>query len=148
MNLFIPIFFTFILGVVYFPVSAAQMYKWVDEEGNVQFSQIPPKDKKNVETIKNRFPVEASTAKQAEETHSTENETPSTAEEEEDPVAASCKRAKKHVKLLNSGQDLVIKDDSGKFQQMTPERIQQEMTEAQNYIKEYCQDKPQDSMTE
>ncbi len=147
MNRFIPIVFTFILGTVSLSTFAAQMYKWVDEEGNVQFSQIPPKEQTDVETIKNRFPVKPPTVDDVKQTEETTNENSAT-EENEDPIVASCNRAKKHLKLLQSGEYLVFKDESGKYQEMSSEKHQQELTNAQKYVDDYCQKKTQESMME
>lgn len=135
-------------------VHAGKMYTWVDEDGNMQYSQTPPP-----ETVKAQsadlpsVPGSKSTADaEKEATNPTESAQPPKDElkntSKEKLMDASCERAKSQIDVLSTKQQLTTTDenDPGNFKMLTDEMRQQRLTEAQSYFDKYCQNKPTEGM--
>ena len=123
----------------------AAMYKWVDDQGNVQYTQTPPPSGK-AEVIKPPPPAPVS-AKQAQKQLDQSREAmtpvpPPSADIEADKQRAetyrfNCEAAKKnldiyrrHRRMLNDKNEVVV---------LTDEQRAAKIKEAQEGIKKYCQ---------
>lgn len=128
-----------ILGLTALDASAG-MYKWVDDQGNVHYSQIPPRDREVTRIKAPRPPVSA----QAAESPSTDEPENDGEQAPQDPARASleaqvkqrnCAAAKRNLALysdnrsiMRDGQEVVLKDEERK-------RLQAEMRAK---IEKYC----------
>ena len=128
------------------PANAATIYKSVDEHGNVTFSQTPPKDRPS-ETIEATGTSPAPTA-----------DSPSTAEENQsvgtdratdpatevkvvdrDKARETCRQAREQREAVaNSGNQLMVEDESGKYQPMTEGQRQERLERLDAIIEEAC----------
>lgn len=123
----------------------AAMYKWVDDQGNVQYSQTPPPDRQ-AQTLKPPPPPPVS-AKQAQKQLDRSRESlttvpPPSADIEADKKQAeidrhNCAAAKKnldiyrrHRRILNTKHQVVV---------LTDEQRATKIKDAQEAIKKYCQ---------
>ena len=134
----------------------AELYQWVDEEGNVQYSQTPPPEGTEA-TVVSPSPVQTISAPEpAPQTKpNSDTELPPSAAENtpeepaqknaQDALTASCQEAEKQLQLLQSGDELMIpdQDNSGAYKPVSPEIREQKVAKTQEYIDNYCTKKNQ-----
>lgn len=144
MNRFIP-------GLVILVLAAnasAAMYKWVDENGEVHYTQSPPPEGVQGETIKPPPKVDTKSAveqldakeKQWDDLQKQKADAAKKEAEQQDQIAkkkANCKLG--HDKLDSYVQPRVKKTNAdGSKEWMTEEERQAQIKEANNIIKEFC----------
>ncbi|MEN9848024.1 MAG: hypothetical protein RL368_764 [Pseudomonadota bacterium] len=127
-------------------------YKWVDAEGNVQYTQTPPP---GMNSSKVTPPPPPSTPapeakkpadKKTDSVAPTAN--PSANAEEDEKVAAirkaNCEKAKSHMQALGVGAPMLIADPQNpeKFVVMSDDLRKQKTTETQAHIDNFCNNKP------
>ena len=127
------------------PASAATIYKSVDEHGNVTFSQTPPKDRPSevIEATGTRSsvtetPAAAETTESADDDRATD---PSTEVKVVDREKAreTCRQAREQREAVaNSGNQLMIEDESGTYRAMTPEQREESLNRLDAIIEEAC----------
>ncbi len=112
----------------------AEMYKWVDEEGNIQYTQTPPPEGTEATTVNPRLnsvsegksapPAAAGTADSKESSAANSN------------FLKNCDEANKQIQQLNSESTLVVPDPAnpGKFIPMPAATRQQQVTVAKIYL--------------
>lgn len=130
--------------------AAAAMYKWVDEQGQVHYSQSPPLDQQS-EKVKAPPPPPASAAdeqsklqqqiddlekRQEERAKAAESEQKSA--EEAAAFKAACERAKSNLQALTSRGQVSLKDGD-EYRVMTEEERQARIARAKRQIEEYCE---------
>jgi hypothetical protein len=123
----------------------AAMYKWVDAQGNVQYTQTPPPNQ-NAQVIKPPPPAPVS-AEQAQKQlgQSREDLTPvppPTADIEADKTQAeinrhNCEAARKNLDIYRRHRR--VRNDKNKVVVLTDEQRAAKIKEAQAAIKKYCQ---------
>ncbi|KTG16417.1 MULTISPECIES: DUF4124 domain-containing protein [unclassified Guyparkeria] len=128
------------------PAGAATIYKSIDEHGNVTFSQTPPKDRPS-ETIEATgtpaaTTTDASAGEEEAATADTDRATdPSTEVKVVDREKAreTCRQAREQREAVaNSGNQLMIEDESGKYQPMTEEQRQERLKRLDAVIEQAC----------
>ncbi|WP_456405354.1 DUF4124 domain-containing protein [Thiolapillus sp.] len=120
----------------------AKVYKWVDEDGKVVFSQNPPPESIKAEEIQVNAPPPAS----ASEKKSEEKAVESVDEKSKGNPALdaqlrkeSCEKGKKNLEVLeNAGPDMGFVTEDNKLVKFTPEEKARKIKEAQAAIKAYC----------
>lgn len=134
------LFFLGLVGSLVVLNVQAEMYKWVDEAGVVQYSQSPPPV--GVEGA----PVKLPPLQTIDTPDSPEKspEAAATTEPAEVSVEEQCKKAADQIKMLESGQELMVpaEDKPGEYVKLTDDMRQQKMTELQSYIERHCTEKP------
>lgn len=126
--------------------SAATIYKSVDRHGNVTFSQTPPKDRPS-ETIEANAPPAAETAR----TTANDQETPTADTDratdpatevkvvDRDKARETCRQAREQREAVaNSGNQLMVEDEAGKYQPMTEEQRQERLQRLDAVIEQAC----------
>jgi len=125
----------------------AAMYKWVDDEGNIHYSQTPPMERQSEQIEKPRMPAPPPKADAApadtttaEPTAGTESEGPSEEEirAEKERVAEECRRARQWISEIENKPRLRVRDDSGNLRYLTEEERQARLKQAQDYLRKYC----------
>jgi hypothetical protein len=139
---------------------AGQSYRWVDEEGNVQYSQTPPKGVEEVRKVELAPPSQSSGAdttneatKDTEKTDQAENPDQTTGDPTQKPANASeemqaikkqnCDNARGELtKLGTANAQLVVedKDNPGKFVPLSEEERKQHADKAQAYLDAFCKE--------
>lgn len=117
-------------GLFALPAGADEwVYRWVDKDGVVQYTQQPPKGLPS-EAIKVRkgYSMPAEDAQAA----------PTPAEQEEAKRQEYCAGAKKNAALLTSNQDINTRDASGTTRLMTAEERKAELERTNKAIDLYC----------
>lgn len=130
--------------------NAATIYKSVDERGNVQFSQTPPKDRPSETISAGRMstggaasvdPVtDAPTGAQTEA--ASDRATDPTTEIkvfDRDQAREACQQAREQREAVaDSGNQLMVEDEDGKYQPMTPAQRQERLKRLDAIIEEAC----------
>ena len=131
--------------------ASAKIYKWVDENGNVQFSQSPPpKGKGKAVEVKPRYnPVSDEAAKsrldamRSRDKNTRENE--NLAEKETADGAAyearkkeNCTTARKNLKILNSAGQVQAKGSDGKPFYLDDDAKAKKLEQTNAQIAEFC----------
>lgn len=132
--------FSFILVFLSLLVStsiSAATYKWTDDNGNVVYSQQPPKDGpyKVIKGLKHSLRSSSST----DEGGSSEKNAPSTlaeTAEKEEEKKHNCEAAKNNLTLVKTYDR--IKNEDGSITTLTPEEKQKQIKEAEDQIRLFC----------
>ena len=136
-----------LLSLIMASVNATTTYKWIDENGNVVYSQQPPEDKP-YETIKTKksstttlstpSPTSSFATKVKEE--SEERELDSKVEQEaaksEELRAANCKAAKNNLETYTVYRR--IQNEDGEIIRLDDNERAKRIQEAKDAIKEFC----------
>jgi len=131
---------------------AGAVYKWVDEQGNVQYRDTPPPAGAHYQIIQ-RPPAagqEPGTAisgqrKKAEEAdkvrqapQQSQPDAAASAENMEARRAAVCEQAKANLEILAKSPHPIRTEADGKQIILTEEQRQEEIAKNQKYVQEYC----------
>lgn len=123
----------------------ARVYKWVDDEGNVQYTQSPPPDRP-AETIQTRVPDRSGTEEgnrqwqTDEEAGNADEGTGQVAMERKEQKQRNCEIARKNAELLEAGVRVQVRDDEGNPQVLDDEQMARKLEESQRQIELFCQD--------
>lgn len=153
------IYLALCLSLIMVSASAAEFYRWIDEEGNLQLTQTPPPATAQ-QVIEEQLPGSGKTpaapaAKAetpAEETDATtDDNTEATAETTpEDELTPAerlakhkeenCRGAQENVTNLSSGKAVGIPDPENpdRYKTITAKERQQALEQAQAYLDTYC----------
>jgi hypothetical protein len=145
------LFFLSLIGIFATPSFAAESYKWVDEEGNVQYSQMPPpktaEEVQKVELAPAPEPTEQPAVKNAEqpaEADPNSTSSPATAAEEMQAIKKkNCETARGEIEKLNTPNAQIMTEDKenpGKFVPLSEEARKQHGEKAQAYLDAFCQE--------
>lgn len=129
------------------PTSAlARIYKWVDEEGNVQYTQSPPRDRP-AETIETRLPKRQGAPQQSDAEPEADADAGAggdgqeqVALEQKEQMQRNCEIARQNAKLLEAGVRVRVQDQEGNRQILDEEQIAQKRAETQRQIELFCND--------
>lgn len=126
--------------------SAATVYKSVDEKGNVQYSQTPPKDRPSevLDTGDTVTPPETErTVKDDAGTGAPEDKAVDPATEvkvvDREQARETCRQAREQREsIADSGNQLMVQDDEGKYQPMSEEQRAERLKRLDAIIEEAC----------
>jgi hypothetical protein len=113
------------------------MYKWTDEQGNVQYTQVPPEDRE-AEKLKPLAPETPSPAEeQAEDTRQLPpGLMPDGGEGAQELDRQKCFSARQNLEVLMRNREITLSD--GKKMVLSEEMRRQKIDEAREEIKRYC----------
>jgi hypothetical protein len=125
------------------------VYKWVDEQGNVQYRDTPPPAGTDYQIIQRpptgQAPETAISGQQkkteaADKPRQTQPLQPDAAgaEDLEARRAAVCKQAQGNLEILAKSPHPIRTDADGKQSILTEEQRQEEISKNQKYVQEYC----------
>lgn len=140
-------------GLMWFAIMAqAQVYKWVDDDGQVHFSQFPPEDDKPVESVDIRVgsSMPADAAKQKLENirqKLLESSMDRNLSEEErlqkqaqaEDAEKRCQQARDQLITLQQNGRVYQTDEQGERQWLDEKKRQDLINETQQRVKELCQ---------
>jgi len=140
-----------ILLVVVFGCSTtfATMYKWVDDEGMTHYTQTPPPDGIEAETLKPPPAIDSSEAikdiKEKQKLLEMEREKRRKRIKEKQREAKeearrekNCQLARARLKSLTDRPRVLVKQPDGTMVRATEEQRQKEIAESKEVIKEFC----------
>ncbi|MDZ7791256.1 MAG: DUF4124 domain-containing protein [Xanthomonadales bacterium] len=139
-----------VVGLTLQPEASAEeqtIYKWLDEEGVVNYTARPPEGVDYEEVgIETREPVEADAADsetqpaQDSAAETTPPEQPEMTRSEPDPevVAERCAQARSNIDSLNQYQNVTVRGDDGEQRRISDEERTRMIEEAQAFIEEWC----------
>jgi len=132
------------------PAGAAKLYKWVDEDGNVTYSQQRPPNQQ-AETIRLRSSTLSSEGaeerldrlneqanEQQKDRDFAENSASATRERDE-RMANNCKIARENMRILRTTSRIQAKDSNGEPYFLDDDGIQSKIAETQRQIDNNCQ---------
>lgn len=128
----------------------AKLYKWVDEEGNVSYSERKPPNRK-VETVKLRGVhapgAEAAREKlektqddveQARKDREFEATIASEMKEREERLAKNCEIARENLRILRIAPRIKGKDADGNDYFLDEKAVGSKILQSQNQVRDYC----------
>ena len=147
-NFFILVIF---LGLLPLATQAA-IYKWVDEDGKVHYSQQKPQNiktekiKVNTRTPENTSTYSKPSLKQKDTDKQASDKPANTSKQNADKKpeksakerADLCKQSRANLQTLASRGRIRQKDDQGNLSYMSEEQKQQRIKREQDRVKEYC----------
>ncbi len=149
--------FGWAVGLVLIGLGSAQgeIYRWVDAEGQVHYSQSPPPIGTQTEKVRGAYkpavtPETAQKALQEQvEKVDTQKQQTTEAKDLEGKVRAELERRKKNCETARTNLQTLenlgnrrIQDSEGKVIRLSEEDRQKRLSESQQQIKEWCEDVP------
>jgi hypothetical protein len=140
----------FIGASLAWPAASAKTYRWVDESGEVVYSQFPPPPGTAVDTLPPPPPpAEPDAGRELRETLQRledSREDRELARERADEEAAQarqqargCAAAEQNIQVYrDSPPNRLIRDSSGEYRRVTPEQREAKIREAQDYLDRHC----------
>ncbi len=140
---------TVLLSATPGPSEASTIYKSVDERGNVQFSQTPPRDRPSEELEAGGSEQKPSSDAPAVETEADDAELeegdkasdPATEVKvvDRDKARETCQQAREQREaVVESGNQLMVQDEDGKYQPMTEAQRTERLERLDAIIEEAC----------
>ena len=130
---------------------AGQVYKWVDENGNTQFSQFPPEDEQQAEQldIKTQKSTNASQSKEKLKSmrqkllessvdRNTENEEEKLDKEKAELMAQNCDKANQRLRDLENNGRIYKTLENGERHWFDEKERAQSIKAAKDQVKEFC----------
>lgn len=143
-----------ILSLLLIGESSAEIYKWVDAEGNVHYGQQRPNDanaekldiqQEPTTTFRSGAKAPVKTEETAQNGEQQPAEEPAAQEEKkvETPAEkkqrlAACARAKKSLATMQSIGRIRSKDEDGNYSYLSQQQKEAKMKQARDLIKKYC----------
>jgi hypothetical protein len=127
---------------------AAGMYKWTDEQGNVHYSQQPPRDKQYERMKVDKAPRSASTPPASSSSTGTSGGSQTSGESSgsttvEDELAKNaeirkknCEAAKKNLQVFQVYRR--VKGEDGKIRVVTEKEREEQIQRSKEAIREFC----------
>ena len=130
---------------------AGQVYKWVDENGNTQFSQFPPENEQKAEQIKVKTQESMNSGQSKEKLESmrqkllessvdrnTENEEEKLDKEKAELMAQNCDKAKQRLRDLENNGRIYKTLENGERHWFDVKERAQAIKAARDQVKEFC----------
>jgi hypothetical protein len=139
----------FCLALCLLPLAAAaQMYRWVDDKGQVHYTQTPPPDR-DAESVKPAPPPSANPGMDAVRNLNQASDKARAEQAKKDAEAALkkagredlCQRARERVAFMESrpAYRVAAKNEDGSVRRMTPEEHDKTLADARKVAAENCQ---------
>ncbi|UXD86661.1 DUF4124 domain-containing protein [Thalassolituus hydrocarboniclasticus] len=142
---FFTAFFALLLATASLTVQADKMYRWVDENGQTHFSNLPPADKaKNAEEYKVRVSKPADKVDGYQISTDKVKETTTEASESSEPkvskaeAEAACAKARKHKETVSTNYSTRFKQEDGEYRPLTDDQRAKQIKLADEQIAKYC----------
>ena len=123
-------------------VSAGQIYKWVDAQGNVHFGSQPPEGQKAASVNPNisqpKSPTPAAVSPKDVEQEKLDKQARKEAAKNDAERAAYCEHTRKDLAQLKANPRLRI-EENGEVRRLTEEERQERISKSEASIKENCQ---------
>lgn len=123
--------------------ASAQIYKWTDANGQVHFSQNPPKDG-NFQDVTPQLPVSGATSGGAAPAKRRQSAAATTTNDAALQAKADneerCAKARERISFLQekTAHRLLVTGDDGQPARMTDEQFDQQLQDAQDAASKYC----------
>ncbi len=124
------------------PAAASTIYKSVDEQGNVQFTQTPPKDRQS-ESVDSSYAEPAESRTEAAEEAADDDPATDPSKEvkvvDREKAREACEKAREQrAAIADGGKDLMVQDEEGKYRPMSEEQRAKRIERIDAIIEEAC----------
>jgi hypothetical protein len=138
------------------PATAGQVYRWLDENGQVQFTERAPPPGVEAQAVPVR-PTGPTPAQSAEELQRLRERarlgasgeapddagaaepTPEQKAQREQQRLKNCQTAQENLRVLEQSRRVMVKDDDGNLQPLDDEQRQAKLDETRRHIEEFCE---------
>lgn len=145
------LFAIFVLTLMAAGQVAAETYRWVDDNGNVVYSQLPPTDGRTSQTL-GAPPPPAEPPEQAQQRLNAQIEQLDAQREKrqsskkagaerqarEAEQARQCELARHNLEGLQQGSRNRFRNPDGSYSRLTEEQKAKRIQDARSYLEEYC----------
>lgn len=130
--------------------SAAKVYKWVDDEGNVHYGSNPPEDSnyKTLKTYKQKpstSPANDEATPKGDDTSATQKPAPGNAPEMADrrkeireEMKTRCETARHNLDVMETFRNITMEDPNGERRKIGQDEKEEKIKQAKEDIKRYC----------
>jgi hypothetical protein len=136
------------LGCIFSSIVYAEMYKWVDDEGNTYYSQSPPVDetaeviepppKIDTDSARDKLEKRREAFKLADEAEAKSEEEAQKKAEEEAIRKENCRISKSRLDSLQNSRRIRAVDEEGNITRATEEEHQSRIDKVKENIQKYC----------
>lgn len=149
---FIRLFLASVLGIMFFmPSYGAKVYKWTDENGQVHFSQTPPREetsegvrvhnsRPSAGTPSNPYRIPVNKPSDAEK--ETEEDTAAASEDEgysAEEKTELCQRSRTLLSTMQGNPNRRYQQEDGSYRKISEEERADYVSQAQDGIQRFCQ---------
>ena len=131
------------------PPAEAKLYKWVDDNGNVTYSQQKPPDRKaqtlELKGVESPDPEAAEKLEQLKDREQSRRKDREFAKEQTDAAKArearlkqNCEIARQNVRILKDSPRVQDKDESGEAYFLDDAQRKSRLQQAEQQVKDYC----------
>jgi hypothetical protein len=125
------------------PIASAQIYKWTDASGTVQYSETPPAQGvkyKEVKTIGSAQPVDAPAAAATAAGNSAASANSAKPMADSSPNSSKlCETLRANITALQGTGPVVLQQTDGKATSLDDDQRKQQASSAQAQYQQYCQ---------
>jgi len=124
-------------------VSAGELHKWVDEKGQVHYSQVKPNDINTESTMLRRYKNTPAAATKPEEDAAKPATTPEKPEDlsklsNEQLKKRNCDKAKSYLSSLQQQGDIAITGADGKLETLKGKARDTAIDKAKGHVSQFC----------
>lgn len=135
-----------LLSLISFNIQAAEIQKWVDENGRVFYGDTPPASVKTETVRTSKRPSKLgkplprlSTTNTAPTSNTNKDLAKTTNDLEPEQAREACKTAKEDLKVIQKSARIQLRSADGSLRYMTKEEIKQRLERTKSDIQTFCQ---------
>lgn len=137
-----PLLAVIVLAAAPATSSFATLYKWVDDEGKVTYSDTPPDETMEEFKLRGVAPPAPAPAEDAQEGGEPDADVAETTEAEDkehtERFAKNCEIARKNVTVLENADPVLSKDKEGKTHVLKPGEVRARLERSKQQVERYC----------
>jgi len=123
------------------PLNAGTIHKWVDEQGNVHYSDAPPVSVKTEGVRVQSAPSDPGKALprlSSPDSSQTAANGSSNADVPADQARVACERAQEDLRVINNSSRIKLRSADGSTRYLTSEEIEERKTESEAEVERFC----------
>lgn len=122
---------------------AGNTYKWTDDNGQIQYTQLPPNDRPYTVIKSTTSPISEEAAENSLTSKQSDKANPKAAageysSAEKEKLAKNCDIAKQNREMLRTAAKIRVTDDKGEPRHLTEEERKARLADTEKQIQFYC----------
>ena len=130
---------------------SAKTYRWTDADGNVVYSQVPPRDGREATTVgappppaespevaKQRLQEQIERLNQQRESRNLSKQQAQESKQQAEASAKNCEMARHNLEALRQGTRRLYRNKDGSYSRLTEEEVNSRAQETKSFIAENC----------